>query len=310
MFSPDKAATIEMEELGVAVHGQSFGSPAGKKNLARKYPSAIPGYFNIGLLHTSVDGREGHEPYAPCGIDDLRSKEYDYWAMGHAHQREVVLEQPFAVFPGNTQGRHIRECGPKGCMLVGVDESGQAALEFMPLDVVRWARIEIDASAVGEGYDVVDGFTDRLGQLLQENGNLPLIARVEIRGSSQAHAELAGDIERWVNEFRSAAIDASGGNAYIEKVKVRTTSLVSGDVVKSQAGPIGELNRYLDEIQSDPDRLLSLGQTLDDLVRKMPRELKEGGDSIKLDDPDWIAGMIEQVRSMLTYRLMRKGDSR
>ena len=56
----------------------------------RPYPARVPGLFNVGMLHTCVDGREGHEPYAPCSLTDLRAREYGYWALGHIHTREVL----------------------------------------------------------------------------------------------------------------------------------------------------------------------------------------------------------------------------
>ena len=308
LFPTNKAATAELQDLGVAIHGRSFGSAVMTKNLAKRYPPPVSGSFNIGLLHTSLNGRAGHEPYAPCSLDDLRGKGYNYWALGHPHEREVVLEDPLVVFSGNTQGRHIRECGPKGCLLITVDDNGRAAMDFKPLDVVRWAKIEIDASTAEGGYAVVDMVTERLGRLLDENDGRPLIARVEIRGSSPAHAELAGDAERWVNEIRSAAIDAAGGDACIEKVKIETCYPPETAAITAKEGPIGELNRCLDSLESDPDQWVSLAQTLDDLVKKMPRELREGGDTVNPEDPVWMAEMIRQVRPMLLQKLLRKGN--
>jgi DNA repair exonuclease SbcCD nuclease subunit len=309
MFASNKAETTELKRIGVAVHGRSFSSAATTKNLAKTYPSPVPGCFNIGLLHTSLNGREGHEPYAPCSLDDLQSKGYNYWALGHAHQREVVLEDPVVLFSGNTQGRHVRECGPKGCVLVTVDDSGRPATNFKPLDVVRWGKIEIDASGADGGYGVVDLVTEKLSQLLEENGGVPLIARVEIQGSSPAHAELAGDVEHWANEFRSAAIDVLGGDACIEKVKIQTSYPPATGAVRSKEGPVGELNRCLDSLESDPTELLSLGKTLEELANKTPRELKEGEDGINPEDPHWVAEMIRHVRPMLLRRLLRKGAS-
>lgn len=118
LFPTDRTHTILLEGPGIAVHGQGFSAPAVKKNLAERYPDALPGYFNIGMLHTCATGREGHEPYAPCRLDDLIARGYHYWALGHVHQRETLCEDPPVIFPGNLQGRHIRETGPKGCMIV------------------------------------------------------------------------------------------------------------------------------------------------------------------------------------------------
>ena len=81
MFPTDKPCTFKLEEVGVAIHGQGFATPAVKKDLSAGYPVAVAGYFNIGMLHTCATGREGHEPYAPCTVAALESKGYDYWAL-------------------------------------------------------------------------------------------------------------------------------------------------------------------------------------------------------------------------------------
>ena len=74
-------------------------------NLVDEYPPAVPGMLNVGLLHTSLDGLEGHSRYAPCTVNQLRSRGYQYWALGHIHQHLVFPDQrqpldPWIVFPG------------------------------------------------------------------------------------------------------------------------------------------------------------------------------------------------------------------
>lgn len=310
LFPTDKPDTLRVEEPGVAIHGQGFQTQAVRKDLSAKYPSAIPGYFNIGMLHTCATGREGHEPYAPCTIEGLLSKGYDYWALGHVHQQEVLNKDPLIVFPGNIQGRHIRETGPKGCMLVTVDDTGRASADFQHLDVIRWVRADIDASGADVAYDVVDRIYGRLEELLGQNNGLPLVARIEVVGRCRAHTELTADPEHWTNEIRSAAIDASGGRVWIEKVKLRT-SLASESQASDQAselteGPVGELLGLLDDLKSDPDRLQALVEPLSDLMKKLPRELKDGPDGIDLQR-EWLADMLDRVRPMLLSRLLSKG---
>ena len=73
VLSSRKPETQIIEDLKVAVHGQSFSKVAITDNLALDYPDPVPGHFNIGLLHTCGGGREGHAPYAPCTLDGLRT---------------------------------------------------------------------------------------------------------------------------------------------------------------------------------------------------------------------------------------------
>ena len=179
-------STIVLEHSGVAVHGQSFVSQAVHHDLSEKYPAAVDGLFNIGMLHTCANGRPGHDPYAPCTISGLSLKNYDYWALGHVHGRETLSEAPFIVFPGNIQGRHIRETGPKGCMVVSVDENGRVRPDFRALDVVRWEKCDVD----GSGADSESVLLDRImEEVVRVSGttDLPLIVRLRIGGSCPVH---------------------------------------------------------------------------------------------------------------------------
>ncbi|MEO2032165.1 MAG: DNA repair exonuclease, partial [Planctomycetaceae bacterium] len=103
LLSNRKAETIRLKELEVAIHGRSFKTAKETDNLALQYPSAVSGWFNIGMLHTALTGVEGHEPYAPCTTADLLSKDYQYWALGHVHNRQQnhQPEETPIVFPGN-----------------------------------------------------------------------------------------------------------------------------------------------------------------------------------------------------------------
>jgi DNA repair protein SbcD/Mre11 len=137
-FSARKVESVELAELGVVLHGRSFAQRHVADNMAGEFPAARPGWCNIGVLHTSLTGRDGHDVYAPCSLDDLLRVGYQYWALGHIHAREVVHADPPVVFPGNLQGRHARETGPKGATLVTVDNNGVTKLEALDLDAARW----------------------------------------------------------------------------------------------------------------------------------------------------------------------------
>ena len=119
-FPTNRAKTHRIEELKVALHGRSFQDRSANENYALTYPDPVPGFFNIGVLHTSCDGRPPHAPYAPCSVQELAARGYQYWALGHVHIHEFVCRDPWIVYPGNLQGRSVRECGPKGALLVDV----------------------------------------------------------------------------------------------------------------------------------------------------------------------------------------------
>lgn len=309
VFPSDMPSTHVIKSLGVAIHGQSYETAAVKTNLAAKYPAPFAGCFNIGMLHTCVTGREGHESYAPCRIEDFKSSGYDYWALGHVHKHEVVLDEPLTVFPGCIQGRHIRETGPKGCVLVSVKKDDPPRAVIKPLDVVRWSRLKVDVSPCTSGYDCLDAFESRLEEQIAENPSQPMVIRVELAGKTNAHDELLADPERWQEEVRSAALGIAGDQVWIEKVKIKTDPALDEKAFESAGGPLHELIEYLDELQSDPENLKALDPVFEDLKKKLPRQFKHREEGFILNDPTRLHDMLRQLRPMLIHRLMTEDQS-
>ncbi|MBU0985614.1 MAG: DNA repair exonuclease [Proteobacteria bacterium] len=309
LFPADKPSTIRLEKPDVAIHGQSFASPSVKKDLSSHYPEGVKGCFNIGLLHTCATGRDGHEPYAPCTAAGLSGKGYDYWALGHAHRYEVLLEDPLIVFSGNTQGRHIRETGPKGCVLVTVNRSGRPEIEFKPIDVVRWEVLVVDAHGAESGYDLVDRFSHKLEALLDENQGMPLSVRLKIEGETPAHDNIMSDIERWVSEFRAAALETGEGKIWVEKTRFNLTKPVSDTPFEHPSEAIGELLNLFEELKKDDNARQALALELSELEKKLPRELKDGSEGMRFDDADWLKGLLKQIQPMLIKRLLGKENA-
>ncbi len=303
LFPSGKATTVAMDKLGVAVHGQSFATPAVKKDLSQSYPDPLPGYFNIGLLHTCATGREGHEPYAPCSLEGLLGKGYDYWALGHVHRREVLSENPPIVFPGNIQGRHVREIGAKGCLLVTIDDRDLPRFEFKPLDVIRWVIAEVEAASANDGYEVVDLTSAELQRLVEAHDGVPLVTRILIKGETPAHSDLMTDRERWTNEIRSTALEAGSGRIWVEKVKFNTRLPVAADHFRKTGGAIAELITLLDEMSTDPELRRELSSELFELAKKIPRDLMDGAEGFRIEDVEWLGDLLEQVRPLLLRRL-------
>jgi DNA repair exonuclease SbcCD nuclease subunit len=308
LFPADRPATFRIEELGVSVHGQSFATPAVRRDLSRDYPEPVAGDFNLGVLHTGVTGREGHEPYAPCSPESLRNKGYDYWALGHVHRHEIVGEDPPVLFSGNIQGRHIRETGPKGCVRVRVDDAGRAAWSFVALDVVRWAAADVDAADAGSAYEVVDRTRARLEALTEENDGKPLAVRIRLSGTTTAHGDLSSDPDRWTSEIRAAANEAGGGRIWVEKIRIDTRAPAAGADLPA-TGAIAELTALFESLSADPDARRELFAELDDVKRKLPPELRDGDESDRFDDPDRSSDLLEKARQMLIRRLLRREEA-
>ncbi|HEV8551584.1 MAG TPA: DNA repair exonuclease, partial [Polyangiaceae bacterium] len=214
------------------------------------------GAVNVGLLHTALDGREGHAPYAPCTLSALVGCGYDYFALGHVHRQEIVSETPWVVYPGNLQGRHARETGPKGAMLVGFDGARVTSVAPRALDVVRWAKVSVEVPSAATLDDVGEAVRRALNHECRSAGERLVAARVEIVGPSSAHAALRAEPQRVTETVRAAALDVDGGSVWVERAVVSTHPLHSGSFEREdEKGPLADLGREIARLKADPAEL-------------------------------------------------------
>jgi len=301
-FSAHRAQTVRLEDLGVAIHGQSFGESAVEANLAAQYPDAVPGLFNIGVLHTSLTGREGHDPYAPCTVDTLVSRGYQYWALGHVHAREVVREDPPIVYPGNLQGRHIRETGLKGCTLVTVEDDRVARIEHRPLCRLRFEVATVDVSGERSPDAVVEAAIDAVAEQARTSADIPLAVRIRVTGVCAAHAALLRDPERWRTEIRARAVEEGDGAWWVEKVEFRTRSPGDSAATRDMEA-LGHLLQTFDSLLESPPPLPELAPVLAELQTKLPPAVREGSEPLHLDDPVFLKDALREARDLLLARL-------
>jgi exonuclease SbcD len=219
-------------ELKVALHGRSFANRAVQENLALSYSEPEEGWFNIGVLHTSCDGRPGHDNYAPCTVQDLIQRGYQYWALGHVHTYEQLNEQPPIVYPGNLQGRNIRECGAKGAVLVRVEDGEVTELRRLFVERIRWASIAADltgASSESEAFEIIH---KAVAVEVDIANGTPLIFRMTLSGVTPLHRSLHAAPDRVADEVLAAANHCSQF-IWLESVKLQTSESVgleaSGD---------------------------------------------------------------------------------
>lgn len=306
-FSTDAPESVVLDELRVAIHGQGFANARVDKDLTQAYPEAKPQHFNIGLLHTSLDGRPGHAAYAPCSLTGLLGKGYDYWALGHVHQREVVHENPWVVFPGNVQGRHIREIGPKSCTVVTVDASRVVHAEPVFIDVMRWIELPVDVSDCQQADDAIDEVMSALTQASgdDELGSRALAVRLRLIGTSAVHAEFMADPVRWSNEFRRCATDIGPGRAWIERVHFATRSPVDLNELATREDAVSELLREIETLTNNDEALGALAKAeLEPMVSRVNRDLGTTQETQQYFQTDELRTLLHEARDLLITRLL------
>jgi DNA repair protein SbcD/Mre11 len=305
IFRAHEPQTFKNETARIALHGQSFPTPEVTEDLAAKYPPPSEGFFNIGVLHTNLAGASDHANYAPCSLQTLKNKGYDYWALGHVHNRQIIATNPYIVYPGNIQGRHGKELGEKSCELVNVNDAGAITTTPISTSVVPWIQLDTDASHCVNADAVYEQLRTDFGGILLQSKERVTAVRVVISGATDAYAELSCDPEQVRNEVLNIANECGNGLLWIERVQVATTSRADRDALLKRDDPIGEILRVAADFRRDPAGLVGLGP-IEELRRKLPAG--KVGDLDPLDiDHGVLAAALEEAQSLLLARLSAEG---
>ncbi len=201
------------------IHGISYPTKSVSAKFGRKFQRSGSEPFQIGLFHCNLNGDPRHGDYAPRTLDELRQCNLDYWALGHVHERKVVSEGgPFVAYPGNLQGRHVREAGARGAMLIRANQSGVVAHDFLPLDTVRWEHLKIGI----ENLSSVDALVSRVQDVLCADGR-SLIARISLVGRGPLYRDLARDATGILSVVRERCTDSASPHfVWVERLENRT----------------------------------------------------------------------------------------
>ncbi|HRB15317.1 MAG TPA: DNA repair exonuclease [Nitrospira sp.] len=307
VFSSRAAQTVKLDDLSVAIHGRSFPEREVNEDLVPSYPPPVSGYFNIGLLHTSLTGRAGHDTYAPTDLPTLVAKGYDYWALGHVHAREVLNERPRIVFCGNLQGRHAKETGVKGCELVTV-EAGRIEAEFIALDVVRWSQLSVPLDGVDRLESLNEAFARALEPVLDGTTDRLHAVRVTLTGSTELHRLEAAQPGTLAAAMHAAAQDIGTAEIWIEQVRLDLSTPLDRARAAQRQDAVGELVRLVDTIAGNEQELMRRAQVeLGDLLGAMPAEVT-AGDVPRLDDPAELRSLLMDAEATVLARLSASGE--
>lgn len=290
IFSPNnpESCLFEIDGNVVAViHGQSFKDRAEKQNLASVYPDPVPGTINIGLLHTSLEeGTSEHITYAPVGENELASKGYSYWALGHIHKRKIIREKPLIVYPGNPQGRNIKETGAKGCYLVEFKNLNEATLTFYEMDSFRWMNLELPL----DGLESEDEIYSLLATIIEKETlsqpSHPHGIRIQLKGKSSLYDWVRGNELHLRTQLHNCMQNNGASKLYLEQVEFAVLPLENiSDFKPTFTEEIQNLMRQtIESLVNNPKELIDFlkDEGLDKIITKLPPELK------RKDDPESI----------------------
>ncbi len=263
-------------EVPIAVHGLSFAKPQAPESLLPGYRTPVAGAVNIGLMHTSLAGAPGHDVYAPASLADLDAHGFDYWALGHIHQRAAYAGAATVVMAGMPQGRDINEAGPKSVSLVTISDDRTVHVEERLTSIAEFRRVSVDATGLAEWSDLVAAVGTALAAARNETRSPHLVARLELSGATPLAWRIRRDADLLKAEADMAA--ARFGDAHVEKlVPGIANPVLQGD----GADPLIELARLIGaDVLQAPAFRTGLGEWAAQLNGQLPGELRDlfGGD--------------------------------
>ncbi|MGD9678658.1 MAG: exonuclease SbcCD subunit D [Vulcanibacillus sp.] len=304
-FSSEKVEEhiFSKDNVNVAsIYGRSYPNKAFKENIVQDYIVRDTNLFNIGLLHTNVDGNKEHDSYAPTTLSELKKSAIDYWALGHIHKGKILSDKaPTIVYSGNPQGRNIKETGLKGCLLVEVDKSNISSIKWLTTSRITWEQFDIDISET-ESYDqLVNVIESKLEKLLF-NSEFPLIVRINVLGRSDLHFELHKDDKlEEIQEILNKLYSNQSKWLLVESIKLNTKPLILIDQVLEQDSFLADFFKEIEEFKKtniETNNYEDIGSELfnNRSIRKYLSEFSE----------DDLEDIYEQVKSVAIEYLLEE----
>ncbi|WP_249870182.1 metallophosphoesterase family protein [Oceanobacillus saliphilus] len=240
--------TFEKDDQQLAqIYGFSYENRAVLDRKAEEYKvsdETIP--FHIAMLHGSILSNTEHDVYAPFQMNDLLKENFDYWALGHIHQREILKTTPPIVYPGNIQGRNRKETGEKGCYHVVLHEQ-DAELSFIPLQAIQFHSLTIDISECEEIHHVEKHI---LNAFIESESPQLMDITLESKHTSLKEWESDKLVDEVIDLVNETTMNHRNWK-YIFRVSTKVNQQYDDELFKGKHF-FGELSRHFDEKSIQP----------------------------------------------------------
>lgn len=177
----------------VAISGFTYNKKWIEERKIKQYPQRnSQADYHIGLLHGYAEGQESeHARYAPFSLNELREKNYDYWALGHIHKRQQLSKDPLVYYSGNTQGRNKKETGEKGCLLVELSPTS-SSVDFIQTSPITWNKVEVNA----ESLTSLDAIFETVKAAISQDGKTSSLIHLTITVSNDLPLSVMRKLEQ------------------------------------------------------------------------------------------------------------------
>ena len=206
--------------------------------------------------------------------------------MGHIHERQILNKDPYIIYPGNTQGRSIKEAGSKGFYLVET-QNKITKVNFLPSNTIEWNRLEIDGSGLISMSDVQREIDLNVNELSR---NISHFVYVTISNADNLPLTVIKSIED--DSFTNSLTPRVFEHNYIVVIKIVvkiTKSKVFSDLdqsfwnrsaekvfspenLENQILPLLKNYRYLQNLVRDPNFISTLRDDTFELINERKNE--------------------------------------
>lgn len=205
---------INLEALDTYIYGIGFSAfNQDKPDLSGVNPPD-PDKFNIMMFHGALDIDMG-KPYNPVSSEELSKLGFDYYALGHYHNRITELKTEKAAIPGSPEPLGFDEKGAHGVLIVtlerGFNCSKKLSLEKRDTAVREYVERVIDITR----FKNPDEIKQKISGALTELDGDKCLTRVILKGRASCEVDT-----------RALEEELSAGRAYL---RVKNESRVNTD---------------------------------------------------------------------------------
>ncbi|WP_206912950.1 DNA repair protein SbcD/Mre11 [Enterococcus sp. DIV0840] len=233
----------------VAVTGFSYEHPWINEDKLSDFPTKDQAAdLHIGIYHGDTTNN-GQQNYAPFSFSQMKNKGYDYWALGHIHQPQVVSASPLIVYPGTPQGHTKKERTVQGVAIVSI-ESGHATVRFEPVAQINW---QVEKYSLRQALSLQEALTILTGHLLDGEANERQVVLKEIQLTDTQHLgeefRLSYENGELLQYLQTTILQQSNQSLFLFQVEVLNDSLDKKVMITAAPELLNQLEKNY--LQSD-----------------------------------------------------------
>lgn len=285
------------------VHANGFEKREEKHANLEAFQVGTTDAFHVGVMHTFTVGGTStneHDPYMQTTLSELVSKKYDYWALGHIHKMQMWPDYKTA-YSGSLQGLHPNETGPKGGILVEIDEPGaQAHLSFKDFSVLEFVTLYQDIQGDSDklhdiSRKIVETIEGYKAEKASEKRPKSLLVRLVLEGATSLYSDLKK--AQTLNEL-TADVRENAQVLYVDVVTRNLTPYLD----KGQLLRGSPFASFIEDIMQD-------GPMRDELIEYAKNEAFAEMPSLDLEQTEWLNDLLTEVGNEWLVRMVNKNEN-